>query len=190
MKRLLVSWALLILHVLAFAQKKDSDIIFATIENGDTVGFVQLAPLVIRGDFTEEAKQEFLSNKRLAKDLKKVMPFAKVMGKKIVVYNATLDSLDGKRDEKRYIREESKKLRKEFEGDMKKLNVRQGKLLIKLIHRETGNSGYELLETYKGKGTAIFWHTFASVFGASLKAEYDKKEEQEIEFLISYYRLD
>lgn len=162
----------------------------ATVEDGDTVGFIYLKTFVVRGDLPQHLKKKFLGNSRLTRDLKKVMPFAKEMGNRIKIYDHALDSLEGKRDEKQYLKAEAKKLRQDFEDDMKRLNVRQGKLLIKLVHRETGHTGYELLSDYKSSGSAVFWNTFASIFGASLKKEYDRKEEMEIEYLIDFYRLD
>ncbi|MCB0736403.1 MAG: DUF4294 domain-containing protein, partial [Bacteroidetes bacterium] len=161
-----------------------------SIVGNDTLGTVFMDVLVIRGDITDEQKSAYLANKRMMRDLKRVMPFAKELSVRIVEYDATLDSLEKRKDERKYINQEAKALMKEFEDDMRKLSLRQGKLLIKLIYRETGSSGYDLLSNYKGGGTAMFWNTFASIFGASLKQEYVAAEETEIEFLIEHLKLD
>ena len=162
----------------------------AKVEGLDTIGLYYMPPLVVRGDISTEKKAQYLGNKKLIYDLKKVMPFAKEMAKRIQVYDHVLDSLEKKKAEKKYIRTEARKLRKDFENDMMKLNLRQGKLLIKLIYRETGHTGYELLGNYKGNGTAIFWNGFASIFGASLKKEYHADDEAEIEYLVEHLGLD
>jgi len=64
-------------------------------------------------------------------------------------------------------------LKKEFTDKLTQLSVYQGKILMKLIYRETGNNCYEIIEEYKGFFNAAFWQTLAIVFGSNLKQKYD-----------------
>ena len=64
-------------------------------------------------------------------------------------------------------------MKKQFTDQLTKLSVYQGRVLMKLINRETGNNCYEIIEEYKGFMTAVFWQTVAFVFGSNLKQPYD-----------------
>jgi len=73
-----------------------------------------------------------------------------------------------------------KSLKAEYTPRMKKLTLAQGKLLIKLIYRETNSSSYELVQAFLGSTRAVFYQTFAWMFGASLKKEYDPKGKDKL----------
>ena len=85
----------------------------------------------------------------------------------------------------RYINSREKDLKKQFTDPITNLSVYQGKILMKLINRETGNNCYYLLRDYKGGFTARFWQTVAFFFGSNLKQPYDAKgEDAEIEKIV------
>ena len=77
-----------------------------------------------------------------------------------------------------------KKLFDEFDAPLRKLTFSQGKMLIKLIDRETGHTSYSVLKEFKGGVSAFFWQNIARVFGHNLKSQYDKNEEQMLEKLV------
>jgi hypothetical protein len=81
--------------------------------------------------------------------------------------------LETEKARKRYIKTVEKELKEEFKDDIKGMTINQGRLLLKLIDRETGNTSYYLLEELKGSFSAFFWQTVARVFGHNLKSEYD-----------------
>ena len=87
--------------------------------------------------------------------------------------NAELVNVTDKRKRKDIIKTHEKELKKEFADKLTQLSVYQGKVLMKLIFRETGNNCYEIIDEYKGSFTAGFWQTVAIVFGSSLKQQYD-----------------
>jgi hypothetical protein len=84
-----------------------------------------------------------------------------------------MDSLPDKKAKDEFLNKAEKELKKQYTPRLKKLTFAQGKLLIKLIDRQCNFTSYELIKTYMGGFKAGFYHTFASLFGASLKKEYD-----------------
>ena len=78
------------------------------------------------------------------------------------------------------IKETENKIRTEFEEDVKRLTITQGRILIKLIDRETGNTTYQVLQNVKGNVSAVFWQAIARIFGSNLKSEYDPYGEDEL----------
>jgi len=110
---------------------------------------------------------------RTVRNIRVVYPYAEAANKTIEQLNIQLKSLDSKKARRKLIRKEYKGLMKEYKKPLMKLKISQGKLLMKLIDRETGNSSYHHLKELKGSFTAIFWQSIAVMFGTSLKAEYD-----------------
>jgi hypothetical protein len=85
--------------------------------------------------------------------------------------------MSNKRDQNNFLQQYEKDIFKEYEDDMKKLTFSQGKILIKLIERETQNTSFDLIRQYRGKFSATFWQSIARIFGADLKADYDPAGE-------------
>ncbi len=87
--------------------------------------------------------------------------------------NAQLVGVTDKRKRKAIIHSREKDLKKEFADKLTQLSVYQGKILMKLIYRETGSNCYEIIEEYKGTFNAAFWQTIALVFGSNLRQNYE-----------------
>jgi hypothetical protein len=85
-----------------------------------------------------------------------------------------LVSISNEQERKNYIKSREKELRKEFTTPLTNLSIYQGKVLMKLINRETGNNCYEIIKEYKGGLTARLYQTVAFFFSSSLKQPYDK----------------
>ena len=109
---------------------------------------------------------------RTVRNLRIVYPYAEMANATISQLNTELESITSKRKRRKLIRREYKGLMKAYKKPMMKLKISQGKLLMKLIDRETGNSSYEHLKELKGSTTAFFWQAIASMFGTSLKSKY------------------
>ena len=101
-----------------------------------------------------------------------------------------LQILDSKRDRDRYLKLTEKSIKDEFMGDLKNLTITQGRLLIKLLHRETGHSSYNILKTYRGGVETFFWQSMAFMFGTNLKTTYDPVEDYQIEYIIKSLGLE
>ena len=100
-------------------------------------------------------------------------PFARKAGYIINDINAKLANIPDKGDKKRYIKSREQDLKKEFSNPIKDLSVYQGKVLMKLINRQTGNNCYDIIKEYKGGFNARIFQTVAFVFGSNLKQDYD-----------------
>jgi len=115
-------------------------------------------------------------------------PYARKAARIINDINAQLARMDRKADRKKYIKSREKELKKEFGDPIKDLSVYQGKVLMKLINRQTGNNCYEILKEYKGGVNARMFQTVAFVFGSNLKQSYDPSEgDHEIERFVTEY---
>jgi hypothetical protein len=115
-------------------------------------------------------------------------PYARKAAYIINDINAKLASIPNKGDRKKYIKSREKDLKKEFGDPIKNLSVYQGKVLMKLINRQTGNNCYEILKEYKGGFNARMFQTVAFVFGSNLKQDYNAAEgDREIERFVNEY---
>ena len=113
----------------------------------------------------------------IAKNIKKVYPIACEIQRTVNRTIAHLDSLPTKKEKDAYLKRAEKELKAEYYPKLKKLTFSQGKLLIKLIDRQCEMTGYQLIKKYMGGFKAGFYNAFASLFGASLKKEYDAEDE-------------
>lgn len=100
-------------------------------------------------------------------------PYARVAGNTINDINAKLANVSSKKQRKEYIKTREKELRKTFSDPLSNLSVYQGKVLMKLINRQTGNNCYEIIKEYKGGMNARLYQTVAFFFGSSLKQQWD-----------------
>ncbi len=107
-------------------------------------------------------------------------PYARKAGYVINDINKNLEGVTNSSDRKKYIRSREKDLKKEFTAPLKDLSVYQGKVLMKLINRQTGNNCYEIIKEYKGGFNARFYQTVAFVFGSNLKQPYDAINEDKV----------
>ena len=87
--------------------------------------------------------------------------------------NTQLIHVTDKKQRKSIIRSHEKELKKEFADKITELSIYQGKVLMKLIYRETGNNCYEIIDEYKGDFSAAFWQTIALIFGSNLRQNYE-----------------
>ena len=87
--------------------------------------------------------------------------------------NNDLRNITNEKDRKEYLKKVEKSVFADYEDDIQQMTITQGRLLIKLIDRETQNTSYELIREYRGKLSAAFWQGIARIFGTNLKEEYD-----------------
>ncbi|AWH72778.1 DUF4294 domain-containing protein [Dokdonia sp. Dokd-P16] len=119
----------------------------------------------------------------LRRKTRKVFPYAKLAADRLVELNSRLDSIEGKRARKKYTKIIHKYLEGEFSAELKKLTRTEGQILIKLIHRQTGETAFELIKRLRSGWRAFWYNTTASAFDISLKREFDPVNEEE-DFLI------
>ncbi len=133
------------------------------------------APLI----FKNNRQQTYYD--RLVRDVKKTIPLAMEIRDIIYETEAHLKTLPDKRAQKTYLDNKEEELKEIYTPKMKRLTLRQGKLLIKLIDRECDQNAYQLIKLFMGSFKAVFYQSFAKLFGASLKKTYDPTGE---DFLI------
>lgn len=157
----------------------------AIIVNGDTIPVVDLAGVVIVADRQFKSYHAALNYYMLKRDVQVAYPYALMAGATFRQCEEALKTMGDESDKKHYVKTVEKQLMKQYTAELKSLTVTQGKILIKLIDRETGNTSYEMVKELKGSFCAFMWQAVARIFGNNLKSEYDGlNEDREIENII------
>jgi hypothetical protein len=144
--------------------------------NGETLPEIEIKEVAVVGRLKGSARKEqsqFKKYQRLIYNLKKVYPYAMIVRERLSKVNAELARINDDKDRRMYIRSVEKDVFGEFEDDVRDMTITQGKLLLKLIYRETYNTSYDLIRQYRGGINAAFWQGIAKIFGTNLKSEYD-----------------
>jgi hypothetical protein len=161
------------LHASAQYGVKDTILHEAVIYRGDTIEARTLENLYIYSFMTEEQRKARAKYDRLRNAVYVTYPYARRAGVILNDINQKLISVSKKSERKKIIHSREKELRKEFTEPLVNLSVYQGKVLMKLINRETGNNCYEIIKEYKGGLTARLYQTVAFFFNSSLKQPYN-----------------
>ncbi|WP_310377691.1 DUF4294 domain-containing protein [Flavobacterium sp.] len=131
---------------------------------------IQLEEIIIhKSKLDPEAKKQFLL---LQKRIYVTYPYAKLASERLTLLNYGMAKLKTNREKKKYFKIVENYLSNEFETNLKKLSRKQGQILVKLIHRQTGNTTYELVKNLKSGWKAFWSNTTAKMFDINLKTEY------------------
>ena len=139
----------------------------------DSVQYVELKNIYVYPQPTFQNEEQRQAYNRLVYNVKKVLPIAKEVNRIIVETYDYIQTLPNKKAKDKHLAYVEKSIKEEYSPRMKKLTYQQGKLLIKLVYRETGSSAYGTLQAVLGPVRAGFWQAFAWTFGASLAKKYD-----------------
>jgi len=152
---------------------------------GDTIPQSWLPTVMVSAVQTQALKNYWNNWTRLRNAVYVTYPYAVKASKVVRSVNAQLAGVQDEKLRKQIIKSREKELKKDFADKVTNLSVYQGKVLMKLINRETGNNCYQLIKEYKGGLNAGIWQTVAFVFGSSLKQPYSPNgDDQEIEKLV------
>lgn len=145
------------------------------IIQGDTIprSAIDLNEVIVFKPLKFSSKEERRRYLILRRKTRKVYPYAKLAADRLVALNNRLDSIKSKSGKKRYTKIIHKYLENEFSSELKKLTRTEGQILIKLIHRQTGETAFELVKRLRSGWKAFWYNTTASAFDISLKREYD-----------------
>jgi len=155
------------------------------IVGADTMTYAELETVFVFAKMTEEQKERYRKWTRLRNAVYVTYPYAKKASLIFNDINAHLANISDSKKRKAYIRSRESELKKEFGDPLTKLSVYQGKVLMKLINRETKNTCYEIIKEYKGGASAQFWQSIAWIFGSSLKQHYNPTgEDAEMEPIV------
>jgi hypothetical protein len=151
----------------------------------DTLPYIQLDVIEIFDVKIFKNNRQASQNTRLIKNVKIVYPYARLAGKTLKEYEIILGQVDNERERRKILKELENEINDKYGDELKKLTFSQGKILIKLIDRETGNTSFDLVKDLRGNFLAFFYQSFARVFGYNLKVEYDPDgEDRNIEIIV------
>lgn len=163
----------------------DTILVPIIVYNGDTLIYREFDAVYVSGKMSAKQREAQRKWTRLRNAVYVTYPYAIHASAVINEINSNLPKMANEKDRKNYIKSKEAALKKQFADPITSLSVYQGKVLMKLINRQTKNNCYELIKEYKGGLSAKFWQTLAWIFSSSLKQEYDPKgEDAEIEEIV------
>ncbi|WP_371812632.1 DUF4294 domain-containing protein [Aquimarina sp. U1-2] len=190
-RSLLYIWCI-VYNISLYAQKDDrksvdslkaetSGYVQYYIVEGDTIPHeaIDLDEVVILGKLKFEDKLARRKYLILRRKTRKVYPYAKLASDRLSTLNKRLEEISAKRRKKKYIKMLQKYMEEEFTSELKKLTRTEGQILVKLIHRQTGKTMFNLVKEYRSGWRAFWYNNTAKIFNISLKKEYDPIHEEE-----------
>ena len=173
MGRLLILFYLLLLpFTLVIAQPRDTLFVFdKEFYTGDTIRLTEVNLFGKERSFSDlEAQKRYLL---LQRRVKKVYPYAKMAADRLSVMQHTMDTMQRARQKKVYVKRTQRYIEEHFTDELKKLSRSQGRILIKLIHRQTGRTAYDLVRDLRNGWNAYWYNKTAWLYDLSLKKGYD-----------------
>ena len=146
---------------------------------GDTLARLVFNPIVIYPRERFRNKNEEKLYWKTVRDVKKTLPYAKLISSTLLETYEYIDTYQTQKQKQAYLKRFEKELFNQYKPQMKKMTKSQGKMLIKLINRETNQSSYSIVKAFLGTFRAGFWQTFSKFFGASLKAGYHPNKNKQ-----------
>lgn len=160
------------------------------IADGDTIFTSNIPEVEI---FSFQDKEERNKYYILKRRVLKVYPYALMAKEKLYGIQQGLDTIPKRRHKKRYTKEVAKWVKEEYTKQLKNLTMSEGKILVKLIYRETKTTSYEIVKSYRGRFNAFFWQTMAKLWNNNLKTAYDSvnvREDMLIEHILIQAKLE
>ena len=179
MGRLLILFYLLLLpFTLVIAQPRDTLFVFdKEFYTGDTIRLTEVNLFGKERSFSDlEAQKRYLL---LQRRVKKVYPYAKMAADRLSVMQHTMDTMQRARQKKVYVKRTQRYIEEHFTDELKKLSRSQGRILIKLIHRQTGRTAYDLVRDLRNGWNAYWYNKTAWLYDLSLKKGYDPMNVEE-----------
>jgi hypothetical protein len=153
--------------------------------NGDSMPSRTLEMVWVVAPMTHSMRKRLEEWTKLRNAVYVTYPYARKAGLILNDINARLAKMQSEGEKQTYIKSKEKDLKKEFTDPLTQMSVYQGKVLMKLINRQTGNNCYNIIKDYKGGFTARFWQTVAFFFNSNLKQPYDPKgDDQQMESIV------
>ncbi|MDR2887986.1 MAG: DUF4294 domain-containing protein [Bacteroidales bacterium] len=149
---------------------------------------IEIREITIAGSRAGKAAvaREEKRNARLIYNIRRVYPYAIIARERLMQVAAELEAMETETERREYLKETEKDVFAKYKDEITNLTITQGRILIKLIDRETQNTSFQLIRDYRGGVSAVFWQGIARLFGSNLKAEYDRfGEDAEIESIVA-----
>lgn len=176
----MISLCLLVSGIAYGQSTSTAQLVKMCVYDGDTIPCVDIRTVYVFKTRTFKTKKQQEQYDKLVRDVKKVLPIANEINQAIIESYEYLQTLPNEKARKKHINDLEKGLKKQYTPRLKKLTLNQGKLLIKLVDRQNNQTSFELVKAFMGSFKANFYQTFAKMFGASLKKEYDPKGEDQL----------
>nr|WP_299017882.1 DUF4294 domain-containing protein [uncultured Polaribacter sp.] len=170
--------------LLTFSQERELDSLPKNIDDyifvkpGDSV-VIQLNEITLLPKPKFNAKEDIRYYLWFKRKVFKAYPFAKLASERLDSLNTSLDKIKSKRKKRKYTKQIQKFVEGEFTDQIKKMTTTEGRLLIKLIHRQTGKTAFENIKNVRSGWKAFWYNTTANVFKLSLKSEYNPANNNE-----------
>lgn len=183
MNKILKKYGLFILVVwltlpAVWAQEKDTaDFMIGIIEGEDTLIHKNIQEVWVMPPREFESRRHERRYNRYVHKVKKVLPYAKEAGRLLEKYEPVYFALEEQNDRRQLMKNLEDELMSQYKDELKKMTISEGRILLKLIDRETRRTSYKLLKDFRGGLSAFFWQGIARLFGSDLKAEYDPEGE-------------
>lgn len=174
--------SLLLLKINSFIAQNNDIIpipVKSIVINKDTFALIDLPEVQVWAYWGKAtiSSQTFEQWTRIKYNVKKVYPYAVLASAILKEMDNKLAQIPTERERKKFIKQCEKELREKFENDLKNLSVTQGRILMKLIYRETGKTTYQIVKEMRGGFEAAMWQALAYIFGNSMKVTYNPNGE-------------
>lgn len=184
MKRLKIPVFVLLLLVFSlkgsFAQERDSTFMMGIIKNGDTIIHRNIIEVTVFPPKEFKNARHERRYGRFVDKVKKVYPYARLAGDMLDEIEPEYLALDSDKEKRRMMKELEKQLLDEYKDDLKRMTISEGRILLKLIDRETSHTSYALIKDFRGGVSATFWQGIARLFGSNLKAGYEPQGDDRV----------
>jgi hypothetical protein len=184
--------SLLCLQLPAAAQQRtatDTVAVRAVISGTDTIPSITLAIVEVVDRLPKRLRKERARWTRLRNAVYVTYPYAVTASRVLKDVGSELEKIPDKKRRKAYLASKEKELKDQFSNKLENLSVYQGKVLMKLIHRETGENCYEIIKELKGGFNARVYQTVAFFFGGNLKSEFNTQDDKDIEMIVQEIQL-
>ncbi len=159
------------------AQRNDSVFYMGTVKDGDTIIHKYLPEVVVFPDREFQNRWQERRYNRLVERVRKVYPYAKLAGELLKKHEDEYLALESDRARRKMMKELEQQLLDEYKDDLKRMTISDGRILIKLIDRETLRTSYTIIREFRGGVPAFFWQGIAKLFSSDLKTQYDPTGE-------------
>jgi hypothetical protein len=143
------------------------------VVDDDTIPVIYLTDVNVFGNKTSRSYADARQWERLVRNVKKAYPYAKLAGIKFNEYNQEIAGIKSEKVQKAMMKQAEDEIQAQFGNELKDLTITQGKILLKLIDRQTNNCSYDIVVDFRGRFRAFFYQSFARLFGYDLKVKYD-----------------
>jgi len=175
------------LNAQTVVKNRQDTLVRTVVIDGDTLPHIDLKEVPILPVRVFKNRFQERQYWRLVYNLKKVLPYSKIVAATVNDVESRLGTVKTEKERKRMIKNMEDSLWNKYEADLRNMTITQGKLLFKLVDRETSNSTYYWIDSFRGSFSAFFWQGMARLFGTNLKSEYDPKgEDLLIEQIVTY----